>query len=81
MLTLEVDSQDQPIIEQLSALREQTLGMIRLVSNILDMARIEAEGFHLNTDWLSVEEILQSAREAIERLFQKYKSISNVQSK
>lgn len=69
MLTLEVDSQDEPVIEQLSALREQTLGMIRLVSNILDMARIEAEGFHLNTDWLSVEEILQSAREAIERLF------------
>ena len=69
MLTLELGHPAEPVIEQLSALREQTLAMIRLVSNILDMARIEAEGFHLNTDWLSMEEILQSARESIERLF------------
>ncbi|WP_241649862.1 two-component system sensor histidine kinase KdpD [Rosenbergiella collisarenosi] len=69
MLTLELGEQPSDIMEQLAALREQTLSMIRLVSNMLDMARIEAEGFRLTADWLSIEEVLQSACEAIERLF------------
>ncbi len=43
--------------------------MIRLVSNMLDMARIEAEGFRLNADWLSLEEVLHSACHTLEQLF------------
>lgn len=69
MLTLELGQQADEVTEQLGELREQALGMIRLVSNILDMARIEAEGFRLTADWLSLEEIIQSASASIERLY------------
>lgn len=51
--------------ELLTSLRRQTQGMARLVTNLLDMARLETGERPLRLDWQSLEEIIGSARQAL----------------
>ncbi|MEQ4584744.1 MAG: ATP-binding protein, partial [Pantoea agglomerans] len=46
---------------QASQIREQTLSTIRLVSNMLDMARIQSGGLNLREEWLALEEVVGGA--------------------
>lgn len=57
---LDLATDQSPYASQADAIRQQTLSTIRLVNNILDMARIEADGFHLRMDWLALDEIIGS---------------------
>lgn len=60
ILMLDLATDQSPYASQADAIRQQTLSTIRLVNNILDMARIEADGFHLRMDWLALDEIIGS---------------------
>ncbi|MEX3939975.1 hypothetical protein AB4Y44_10585 [Paraburkholderia sp. BR10937] len=43
------------------AIRLQTDGLHRLVTNLLDLARMQGEGTHLNKEWHTLDEIVGSA--------------------
>lgn len=45
----------------LDAMRQSALGMNDLVSNLLDMAKLEAGTVHLNKQWQPLEEVVGSA--------------------
>jgi K+-sensing histidine kinase KdpD len=47
--------------EVLCAIRLQTEGMHRLVTNLLDLARMQSEGVQLNKEWHALDEIVGSA--------------------
>lgn len=50
------------VAEPLAAsIREQAGSMLRLIENLLDMARLQARGVELNRQWQSLEEIVGSA--------------------
>ncbi|MGS7950610.1 two-component system sensor histidine kinase KdpD [Klebsiella pneumoniae] len=68
ILTLDLSADGSKYAHQASEIRMQTLSTIRLVNNILDMARIEDSGFRLRTDWISLEEIVGSAMKSLEAL-------------
>lgn len=68
ILTLDLSDEGSKYARQASEIRLQTLSTIRLVNNILDMARIEDAGFRLRTDWISLEEIVGSAIKSLEAL-------------
>lgn len=68
ILTLNLSSDGSKYAPQASEIRMQTLSTIRLVNNILDMARIEDAGFRLRTDWISLEEVVGSAMRSLESL-------------
>jgi len=57
-----------PQRELVEALRAQALRTNALVDNILDMARLQAGGVHLNRQWQSLEEVVGSALKAREAL-------------
>ena len=61
MLMLDLAGENSKFAPQASQIREQTLSTIRLVSNMLDMARIQSGGLNLQQEWLSLEEIVGSA--------------------
>lgn len=44
-----------------TSIREQAGSMLRLIENLLDMARLQAHGVELNRQWQSLEEIVGSA--------------------
>ncbi|HWG10039.1 MAG TPA: DUF4118 domain-containing protein [Rhodanobacteraceae bacterium] len=44
-----------------ASIREQAGSMLRLIENLLDMARLQAHGVELNRQWQSLEEIVGSA--------------------
>jgi two-component system sensor histidine kinase KdpD len=46
------------------ALRQEALRMNALISNLLDMARIQSGGVHLHREWQSIEEVVGSALRA-----------------
>ncbi len=60
ILTLDLASENSPYAQQASALREQTLNTIRLVNNLLDMARLQSGGFHLKREWMALDELIGS---------------------
>ncbi len=61
ILTLDLSAEGSPHASQASELRLQIINTLRLVNNILDMARVEDRGFRLRTDWVAIEEICDSA--------------------
>ena len=61
MLMLDLAGENSRFAPQASQIREQTLSTIRLVSNMLDMARIQSGGLNLQQEWLALEEIIGSA--------------------
>lgn len=66
ILMLNLSSEGSRYVHQADELRRQTLSTIRLVNNMLDMARIEADGFRPQTDWIALEEIIGSALKSLE---------------
>ncbi|CCG89024.1 two-component system sensor histidine kinase KdpD [Erwinia piriflorinigrans] len=61
ILTLDLASANSPHAAQASAMREQTLNTIRLVNNLLDMARLQSGGFNLRREWMALDELIGSA--------------------
>lgn len=50
-----------PAESLVASIGEQAQAMLRLVENLLDMARLQSRGVELNRQWQSLEEILGSA--------------------
>ena len=44
-----------------SAIRNQAEGLQRVITNLLDLARMQSAGIHLNKEWHSLDEIVGSA--------------------
>lgn len=65
ILLLDLSTEGSP---HAGALRLQTLSIIRLVNDMLDMARIEGEGFRLQTDWVALDEVIGGALKSLEAL-------------
>lgn len=61
MLMLDLASADSAFAVQAGQIREQTLSTIRLVSNMLDMARIQSGGLNLREEWLALDEVINGA--------------------
>ena len=59
--TLERDPSPDVRHELTVAVRKEAEQMSRLVTNLLDMARLQSEGVHLRKDWQSIEEVIGSA--------------------
>lgn len=68
ILTLDLSSEGSKHTHQASDIRLQTLSTIRLVNNMLDMARIEAAGFRLKTDWVALEEVIGGTLKSLEAI-------------
>ncbi|MCX8958653.1 two-component system sensor histidine kinase KdbD [Erwinia psidii] len=60
ILTLDLASEGSKHATQASAMREQTLNTIRLVNNLLDMARLQSGGFSLRAEWMALDELIGS---------------------
>ncbi|WP_067700252.1 two-component system sensor histidine kinase KdpD [Erwinia sp. ErVv1] len=60
ILTLDLATAGSEHAPQASAMREQTLNTIRLVNNLLDMARLQSGGFSLCTEWMALDELVGS---------------------
>jgi two-component system sensor histidine kinase KdpD len=56
--------------ETAEAIRDEALRMSRLVSNLLDMARLQAGDVRLRKDWQPLEEIVGSSLKHVETLLQ-----------
>ncbi|PKH23711.1 two-component system sensor histidine kinase KdbD [Enterobacterales bacterium CwR94] len=65
MLMMELAEEGSAHAEQAGQIREQTLSTVRLVSNMLDMARIESGGLNVRDEWVPLEEVIGSALQAI----------------
>ncbi|RPE01528.1 two-component system sensor histidine kinase KdbD [Candidatus Pantoea deserta] len=61
MLMLDLASEESKYVTQANQIREQTLSTIRLVSNMLDMARIQSGGLNLREEWLALDEVVGGA--------------------
>lgn len=68
ILMLDLSAEGSEYARQASQIRTQTLSTIRLVNNMLDMARLETDGFRLQTDWVALEEIIGSALKSLETI-------------
>jgi two-component system sensor histidine kinase KdpD len=55
-------------LELAEAIHEEALRMTGLVTNLLDMARLQAGGVQLNRQWLMLEEVVGAALRASRRL-------------
>lgn len=60
ILTLDLATEGSKHAIQASEMREQTLNTIRLVNNLLDMARLQSGGFGLRAEWMALEELIGS---------------------
>ncbi|EOS94505.1 two-component system sensor histidine kinase KdpD [Erwinia tracheiphila] len=60
ILTLDLASEGSVHAPQASAMREQTLNTVRLVNNLLDMARLQSGGFSLRAEWMALDELVGS---------------------
>ncbi|ERK11736.1 MAG: two-component system sensor histidine kinase KdpD [Pantoea sp.] len=61
MLMLDLASEQPKYVAQANQIREQTLSTIRLVSNMLDMARIQSGGLNLREEWVALDEVIGGA--------------------
>nr|WP_113865838.1 two-component system sensor histidine kinase KdpD [Brenneria salicis]NMN90771.1 two-component system sensor histidine kinase KdpD [Brenneria salicis ATCC 15712 = DSM 30166]RBP63490.1 two-component system sensor histidine kinase KdpD [Brenneria salicis ATCC 15712 = DSM 30166]RLM30919.1 two-component system sensor histidine kinase KdbD [Brenneria salicis ATCC 15712 = DSM 30166] len=68
ILMLDLSEEGSKYVQQANEMRQQTLSTISLVNNMLDMARIESDGFRLKTDWVSLEEVVGSALKSLETI-------------
>src|SRR6202166_79843 len=64
-LTLTKPPLSPPQLETSQAIQDEARRMIALVSNLLDMARIESGEVKLNLEWQSLEEVVGSALNAM----------------
>lgn len=55
-------------VELVDAIHEEALRMTGLVTNLLDMARLQGGGVQLNRQWLMLEEVVGTALRACRRL-------------
>ncbi|WP_413731697.1 two-component system sensor histidine kinase KdpD [Sodalis sp. RH20] len=60
ILTLDLAAEGSKYAPQASQIRQQTLSTIRLVNNMLDMARIQSGGLNLRAEWVALEEVIGS---------------------
>jgi len=61
MLMLDLAGDNSKYVGQANQIREQTLSTIRLVSNMLDMARIQSGGLNLREEWVALDEVVGGA--------------------
>ncbi|MBX9444713.1 two-component system sensor histidine kinase KdpD [Dickeya chrysanthemi] len=66
ILTLNLASEGSPYAPQASQIRQHILSTTRLVNNLLDMARIQSDGFSLRKEWQTLEELIGSALRQLE---------------
>jgi len=59
-------------MELVDAIHEEALRMTGLVTNLLDMARLQAGGVQLNRQWLMLEEVVGAALRACRRTLARY---------
>ena len=64
-LARQLARQDSPQTVQAQDLQQQSLRLSRLVTNLLEMARLQAGGVTLRQDWLPAEELVGSAIAAL----------------
>ncbi|WP_213991300.1 two-component system sensor histidine kinase KdpD [Sodalis sp. dw_96] len=68
ILTLDLAADGSKYAPQASQIRQQTLSTIRLVNNLLDMARIQSGGINLRTEWVALEEVVGGTLKIMEPL-------------
>ncbi|TKI07304.1 two-component system sensor histidine kinase KdpD [Martelella alba] len=68
ILTLDLAAEGSRYAPQASQIRQQTLSTIRLVNNLLDMARIQSGGINLRAEWIALDEVIGCALKTIEPL-------------
>ncbi|OON38006.1 two-component system sensor histidine kinase KdbD [Izhakiella australiensis] len=61
ILTLDLANADSKHAAQANQIRQQTLNTIRLVNNLLDMARLQSGGFRLHSEWMALDELIGGA--------------------
>ncbi|EBV7063900.1 two-component system sensor histidine kinase KdbD [Klebsiella pneumoniae] len=66
ILTLDLASEGSKYAPQASEIRQHILSTTRLVNNLLDMARIQSDGFHLKKEWVTIEEMVGSVLRILE---------------
>jgi two-component system sensor histidine kinase KdpD len=66
-LSMEMAQRGGGATETVAAIREQARRTTTLVSNLLDMARLQEGGVTLRRDWQSLEELAGSAASSLER--------------
>ncbi|WP_035340772.1 MULTISPECIES: two-component system sensor histidine kinase KdpD [unclassified Dickeya] len=66
ILTLNLAAEGSPYAPQASQIRQHILSTTRLVNNLLDMARIQSDGFNLRKEWQTLEELTGSALRQLE---------------
>ncbi len=59
-------------VELVDAIHEEALRMTGLVTNLLDMARLQGGGVQLNRQWLMLEEVVGTALRACRRLLARH---------
>jgi two-component system sensor histidine kinase KdpD len=62
-----------PQLETAEAITEEAHRMSALVSNLLDMARIESGGVKLNLEWQSLEEVVGTALDATRGILKQHR--------
>jgi len=68
ILTLDLAAEGSKYAPQASQIRQQTLSTIRLVNNMLDMARIQSGGINLRAEWIALDEVIGGALKIMEPL-------------
>ncbi|QWA11333.1 two-component system sensor histidine kinase KdpD [Sodalis ligni] len=68
ILTLDLAAEGSKYAPQASQIRQQTLSTIRLVNNLLDMARIQSGGINLRAEWVALEEVVGGTLKIMEPL-------------
>ena len=68
ILTLDLAAEGSRYAPQAGQIRQQTLSTIRLVNNMLDMARIQSGGINLRAEWVALDEVIGGALKIMEPL-------------
>ncbi|NUM52159.1 MAG: DUF4118 domain-containing protein [Candidatus Hydrogenedentes bacterium] len=64
--------------EVISAMRAQSARMMRMVTNLLDLARLESGQTPLRADWQSLEELVGAARVSLKEALHERKVTANI---
>lgn len=60
------------------SIHEESLRMISLIVNLLDMARLQAGGLRLNKQWQPIEEVIGTSLHATKRVLAKHQIMTDV---
>ena len=66
ILALDLDHEKSAHTEQAISIRRQVISTIRLVNNLLDMARYQSGGSTLNLEWMTLQELAGSVLRAFD---------------